>query len=535
MIGNVRLTQVARRWDAIIIGSGAGGGVAAWNLAHQGMEVLVIERGHHVPFSPPERDHLRNHRLTQYGHNVGPSLEDRRGMTAGDDPTSATWHSPLEWQYNNNAMGVGGGTSVYGAQAWRFKPEDFRMASIYGVPEGSSLADWPISYADLEPYYIEMEAELGVAGGRGGTQTWPMPPTAPTVKGQRLAAAAARLGWDTQAVPLAVNSVPYNGRPACVNCQHCVGFACPVDAKNGSQNTFLPRAIETGNVTLITDAQAVHIESVGEKVTGVRVVQRGESMVIPTDRVIVAAGAIETARLLLVSQIGNQNDQVGRNLQGHYYASAAGITPESVYDGVGPGPSVATTRWSHGNEGIIGGGMLADDFVLLPVIYAKRALPPHAPTWGDEWKNFVRDNYRRTLQVMGPIQDIPSPTSRVLISPTETDAAGMPRVVLSGTAHSESVKAQTFLLGKAKEWLTEAGAEEIWGSPSGQYLSAGQHQAGTCRMGDDPRTSVVDPGGKIHGYANIWVADTSVHVTNGGFNPFLTAMATAHRTTSHLE
>jgi choline dehydrogenase-like flavoprotein len=443
---------------------------------------------------------------------------------------NVTWHSPLDGQYNNNAMGVGGGTSVYGAQAWRFKETDFRMASHYGVPAGSSLADWPINLADLLPHYEAVENELGVSGGRGGTQSWPMPPTAPTLKGERLAAAASRLGWDTQAVPLTVNSIPYGGRPACTNCQHCVGFACPVDAKNGTQNTYIPRAIATGRAELRIGVQVVHIETTNGIVTGVTAVVGGQTQSFRADRVIVASGAIESARLLLVSEIGTAHDQVGRNLQGHYYAVAAGITPESVYDGVGPGPSVATLKWSHDNEGIIGGGMLADDFVLLPIIYAKRALPPGAPRWGQDWKDFVRENYRRTLQVMGPIQDIPTPESRVKISSSERDDAGMPRVVLAGVAHPESPRAQAFLLQKAKEWLAAAGAEQIWGGVAGRYLSAGQHQAGTCRMGDDPATSVVDAGGKVHGFANVWVTDASVHVTNGGFNPFLTAMATARRT-----
>ena len=514
-------------WDAIVIGAGAGGGVAAAILAEAGMRVLILERGHHVPNQPVDRDHLRNHRLTQYGHTVGPQLTDLRGM---ETEGSVTWHSPLDGQYNNNAMGVGGGTSVYGAQAWRFKETDFRMASHYGVPAGSSLADWPINLADLLPHYEAVENELGVSGGRGGTQTWPMPPTAPTLKGERLAAAALQLGWDTQAVPLAVNSIPYGGRPACTNCQHCVGFACPVDAKNGTQNTYIPRAIATGQAKLRTGVQVVRIETTGGVATGVTAVVGGQLQSFRADRVIVASGAIESARLLLVSDIGTAHDQVGRNLQGHYYAVAAGITPESVYDGVGPGPSVATLRWSHDNEGIIGGGMLADDFVLLPIIYAKRAMPPGAPRWGQDWKDFVRENYRRTLQVMGPIQDIPTPESRVKISSTERDDAGMPRVVLAGVAHPESPRAQAFLLQKAKEWLAAAGAEQIWGGVAGRYLSAGQHQAGTCRMGDDPATSVVDAGGKVHGFANVWVTDASVHVTNGGFNPFLTAMATARRT-----
>jgi choline dehydrogenase-like flavoprotein len=140
--------------------------------------------------------------------------------------------------------------------------------------------------------------------------------------------------------------------------------------------------------------------------------------------VVLSAGAVESARLLLLSRsehhpsgIGNAHDLVGRNLQGHYYAGAFGIHPDEVYENVGPGPSIATNRWSHSAEarsqGIIGGGMLADDFLKPPIDFWKGALPPGLQRWGLENKTWMRENYKRTLQIMGPIQDIPSPHARV--------------------------------------------------------------------------------------------------------------------------
>ena len=156
-------------FDAIIVGAGASGGIAASVLAEAGKKVLLIERGVERNYADSGwRDHLRNHRLSQYGQNTGPDKgQPRVAVTA--DGTERTM-PPHEGLYQNNAVAVGGGTLVYGMQAWRFHPVDFAMASTYGVPEGSSLADWPIGYNDLAPYYERAEWEIGVAGDAGDRQ-----------------------------------------------------------------------------------------------------------------------------------------------------------------------------------------------------------------------------------------------------------------------------------------------------------------------------------------------------------------------------
>ena len=256
-----------------------------------------------------------------------------------------------------------------------------------------------------------------------------------------------------------------------------------------------------------------------------------QRIVAEADVVIISAGAIETARLLLASQIGN--DQVGRNLQGHLYTGAYGRFEQEVWDGVGPGARVATTRWSHGNDGIIGGGMLCDDFIMLPIAFWKSARPPGTPRWGLGAKQWMRDNYRHVIDVRGPIQDIPSPEARVQLDPVVKDAFGLPVARLSGATHTESLKTAAFMRDRAADWLKAAGAAEIWGDiPTVAPLTGGQHQAGTARMGDDPALSVVDRDCRVHGFDNLYIGDASVHVTNGGFNPFLTCMALAYRTVS---
>jgi choline dehydrogenase-like flavoprotein len=537
-------------YDAIIIGAGAGGGITAAVLAEGGLNVLVLERGRNKTFAEVGRDHLRNHRLSLYGQNQGPDDNAGNPRVFVDGGGREQTVKPFEGNYHNNAMGVGGGTKVYGGQAWRFLPTDFRMASTYGVPDGSSLADWPLTYDDLAPYYERAEWEIGVSADSDlMAQHWPrrkgypMPAVPLNTQGQIFRAGAGKLGWDVFPVPLLLNSVPYQGRAACIACQQCVGFACPTDAKNGTHNTLLPRAINTGRCTLETEAMVMTIDCDGSgRVIGVTYINsEGQRVSVKAGRVVCAAGAIETARLLLHSQtsqspngLGNQGDQVGRSLQGHYYPGIMGLMAEPVWDGIGPGVNTATVKWSHGNNDgngrVIGGGMLADEFLLLPITFWKRHLPADVPRWGQANKDFMRDAFRRFVEIKGPIQDIPNPESRVTLDPQVKDKWGMPVARLSGVAHPETVRTARFMWERAREWMQAAGAVKIWGEPPGTHLSAGQHQAGTARMGNDPNTSVVDSNCRVHGHTNLFVADASVHVTNGGFNPVLTAMALAFRT-----
>ena len=554
--------MASAKYDVIIVGAGAGGGVIAGVLAEAGRRVLLLERGRSLSFKEIGRDHLRNQRLSQYGVNAGPESGHVRSAGGRAIP-------PHNGNYHNNAATVGGGTRVYGGQAWRFHPLDFQMASTYGVPEGSSLADWPVTHAELAPFYARAERELGVAGDAAAMwhlpkrqtadsrqQTaeeedaglllsahrsllsddadYPMPPILLNEQGRTVRRGAASLGWRTLPVPLAVNSVPHDGRPACIHCQHCVGFACPVDAKNGTQNTLIPRALMTGRCDLLTETMAERIEIHEGRATGITYIRlaTGERVTESAETIVVAGGAIETARLLLLS--GVENDNIGRNLQGHYYPGAAGLLPEPIWDGIGPGVTTATTEFNHGNDGVIGGGMLADDFIPLPASFWKGYTPPSLPRWGIEPKNWMRENHHRVLKIMGPVQDIPSPTARVTLDTEVRDAWGVPVVRLSGATHPETVRTSAFMFERAKEWIRACGATEIWGDAPGLGLSGGQHQAGTCRMGDDPKTSVADRHCRVHGVENLYLGDGSVHVTNGGFNPFLTIMALAYRTAEKI-
>jgi len=544
------LAGVADRYDAIVVGSGAGGGVAAEALARSGRSVLVLDAGD-WPTAAELTDHLRNARSSS-------GLDPRTGPPTAGNPRSVRIGGrtltvgPAEGAWSNNAATVAGGTRVYGAQAWRFSPEDLRMATRYGVPDGSSLSDWPIGYDDLEPYYSRAEWELGVNGAAGGdpwaghrSRDYPMAPLRNNRFGELLQDAAARIGYATVRVPLLINSGEYLGRPGCVQCAQCIGFACPVDAKNGSQNTTLARAFATGRCSILPSARAERIlTDAGGRVCGVAVVGERDGAVwrreVLAEEIVVAGGAVESARLLLSSTsdrepdgIGNNADQVGRHLQGHVYTGALGVFEEDIVDLVGPGPSVATCDFRHGTPGILGGGMLANDFVLTPAITFRHLVdtglvPPH----GRAAKAGMRDLARRIQRVVGPIQEVPMATSRVTLDPALRDRFGNRVASLSGSLHPEDVRAQAMLRDRAIEWLWAAGAsrvepERIRGTDTGP--SGGQHQAGTCRMGTDPATSVTDPLGRVWGHDNLRVADGSLLVTNGGVNPVLTILANAMR------
>lgn len=535
--------MVLKHVNAVVVGAGAGGGVVAKELACAGLSVALLERGKWYTAFDCRKDDLRNQRVSVLGCGFGPDDERYRRVTV-DETGREEIVKPSNWGYNNNAACVGSGTQSYGAMAWRFMEQDFRMRTTYGAVEGGTLEDWPISYNDLEPYYEKAEWEMGVSGDVSANifkaprkKPLPMPPLSPNAEHRLLEPVAKRLGWHPFYIPMLRNSVPYNGRGPCMRCRWCVGFACEVDAKNGTQNTVIPTAIASGNCELRTECVVKEILTDERgRATGVEYFDRHNRLQKQTaDVVVVSASATESARLLLNSKsrlypagIGNRYDWVGRNLQGHAYVGAIGLMDHEVYDDLGPGASIAICDFNHGNKGYVSGGALCNEFIRLPINFSSM-VPPDVPRWGAAHKEYMRKYYKRSIIVMGPIQEVPVFDARVQVDPVVKDFWGVLVARLSGQRHPSDLAVGGYVAGKAELWLKEAGAIKTWLLLPGRGLSGGQHQAGTCRMGNDPKTSVVDRNYRVHDVENVFVVDGSVHVTNGGFNPVLTILANAYR------
>jgi choline dehydrogenase-like flavoprotein len=534
--------------NAVVVGSGAAGGVVAKELASAGLSVVLLERGKWYTAADCRKDDLRNQRTTILGNAFGPDDEGNPRVLV-DERGRERILKPSEGGYNNNAACVGGGTFSYGAQAWRYMEKDFRMRSTYGAVAGSTLEDWPITYQDLEPYYEKAEIEIGVSGDvepnifkSPRRQPLPMPPLTPNREHEILHPAAKRLGLHPFDIPMFRNTVPYNGRGACMRCRWCVGFACEVNARSGSHNTVIPKALATGNCELRTECTVKEILTDAHgRAEGVAYFDERDALQRQTaDLVIVSCAAVESARLLLNSRsslfpqgLGNRHDWVGRNLQGHTYTGAVGLFTEDIYDDIGPGAQIAVCDYNHGNAGLVGGAMLANEFIRLPIQFIGQ-VPAFVPRWGKAHKDWVRNAYRRTVMVQGPVQEMPMFDSRIEVDARVKDRLGIPVARMSGTRHPHSLEIAKYISSRAEAWLKEAGAAQTWKKIPSPGLSGGQHQAGTCRMGNDPKTSVVNRYSQVHDVDNLYVIDGSVHVTNGGFNPALTIMANAYFASDHL-
>lgn len=534
--------------NAIVVGAGAGGGVVAKELASQGISVVLFERGDWPNYDKHINDELISQRTSVLGASYGPDhIKNPRVRIYENGHRELV--TPIKGGYGNNAACVGSGTVSYGAMAWRFMEEDFKLKSVYGHVEGSTLEDWPISYEDLEPYYEKAEWEIGVSGDDSQNpfapprqKAYPMPAFENNREGKVLSDACKRLGLNPFPIPMLRNSVPYNGRPACIRNRTCVGFACPVDGKNGTHNTVIPTAMESGICEVRVNCQVAEIISEPSgRVKGVRYFDaEGKGREQMADLVVVAGAATETARLLLNSRsekhpngLGNNRDWVGRNLQGHAYTGAQGIFDYDITDFAGPGATFGFCDFNHHNKGIIGGGLLCNEFNVLPYLFSGMR-PPGSARWGREHKAFQMKNIKRVAGLHGPIQEIPNFESRVTVDPTVKDHWGIPVVALSGERHPLDHEHCKFLSARAEEVLKEAGASYTWQRVGGKGLSGGQHQAGTARMGNDPATSVCNRYGQVHDIDNLFVADGSLLVSNGGFNPALTILAIGYWVSDYI-
>jgi choline dehydrogenase-like flavoprotein len=265
----------------------------------------------------------------------------------------------------------------------------------------------------------------------------------------------------------------------------------------------------------------------------VRLVAGGVERTVRCGRVVVSAGAVETPRLLLVSGLGGP--AVGANLHNHSFTALYGLAREPLSSFDGPGHSVATLDFVHRDGEAWGGGVLFDAPTLLPLAAAQAAGLLGQPAWGAEHKRWMRTGLPYVVGAMGIGQEVPSAHARVTADPRVTDAHGMPVARLAGDVHPATVEVRDYMAERLARWLAEVGVEGVVDFYAGRAVpAAGEHSAGTCRMGEDPATAACDRGGRVHGTANVYVADASLLPTNGSVNPCATTMANAWRVAEAL-
>ena len=554
---------------AVVVGSGAAGSVTAWELAHHGWDVTVLERGRNL------RPGLGEVRSGDLGTTY--SSDEVKGMRSFGfpdpllEPYTTRLRSEAEEGVERSAQGalgqlgaaVGGTSLHYNAKTPRFWRQDFTQLSDLGPVEGAQVADWPIGYDDLAPFYDEVEYRVGVQGDVGQmpartleqaprSRQFVMPPNPTGYAAQLLAEGASRLGYTAYPYPAAVNSREFQGRPACNSCGMCSGFGCPINARGDALVSWLNPALRTGRVRIVDRAYVDRVITTrkGHRATGVRYRDvRGREHRIDADTVVLAGSPINTARLLLLSAspkhpngLGNRSDQVGRNMMFHNFTQAAALYPYDIKplraqsttleldDLVGPftGPEVSALGVPYIAGGIVQLGS------AVPLVGAATMLAGYAG-YGLPLKKLMEAGllHARTAGSQLIHQDLPQAENRVDLDPKVTDFLGVPAARITYSPHQHE-KAAAVFLGARMQAIHQlapgaVGAAIVPMPLLNDGITYTAHLAGTARMGDDPRTSVCAASGRLHDLDNVYVADASTFPTFPGFNPTLTIMANALR------
>jgi choline dehydrogenase-like flavoprotein len=499
--------------DVVIVGAGACGSLVAWELAKRGVSVVVLEAGRRYD---PAAD------LANSEANASKIMWVEPRVYAGKDGVVP-----------KTGVGVGGGTLVWLGVMPRFHPADFRTYSTEGVG-----TDWPIGYEDLRGHYAKVELEFGVAGECGPfapeQYELPMPPHRMNWHAQLLARGAEKLGAHPFAPPVGINSVEYDGRPACIYCGWC-GSGCVTGAKATGSQVYLSRA-ERAGARVVSEAfvhRVLYDAGLG-RVTGVEYLDaNGKEHRVEGRVVVLAAHAIETPRLLLMSAnstfpdgLANSSGKVGKGLMSHPTWQVFGTFDEPVnaYKGMQMGHVMVQDYYKPDARRGYARGFVLISYMMTPITYANLS----GSFYGAEFKRFLMD-YPYTAAWWAHAEGLPSDSNTVTLDPEVKDGRGLPVARVTYEWGENDVKVAAAARDKAVEMMGASGAKKVRVG-----LNYGAHAMGSCRMGDDPRSSVVNSYGQCHDVRNLFICDTSVFVTGAGVNPTLTGMAIADRAMGNM-
>ena len=550
-------------YDVIVVGSGASGGVAAYALASKGLKVLCLEAGrmiephkdfhtHKYPFKWPYRG---NGRPGKYG-KLPQGMEwkinewtENLYTVPQDDPYALAPGAKFTW---TRLRAVGGRTLVWGRESGRFGPLDFKPKSLQdGFGE-----DWPITYEDLAPYYDKVETLIGVAGGDEEVYNSPankniLPAFRPRCGEWLIKKGAAKLGIKTVSFPLAVLSKSYDNRPACHYCGAC-NFGCDTVSRFSTLEVLFPKLQKMKNFTLRTNA-AVHsvlLDPTTGKARGVSFVDTTNNLEYEAyaKTVVLGASMVESIRILFNSRtsefpqgLANSSGTLGRYLMEHvafnsiqgYFPQLAG-RPSTNDDGPGAN-SLYIPRYNFGKKN--------DKFLrgYRFTFYTGCGMDPgpgaHLPGFGSAYKKRIKELYPAGVSIDGYGEGLPFDWNFVEIDPEGLkDRYGIPQVRFHTNAEYDHAFAmRDEMYGQMEEILKASGAEILPYEKKNPYpLGSVTHEAGGARMGDDPKTSVLDKWNRCHDIKNLLVVDAACFTSHPEKSVTLTIMALALRASEHL-
>ncbi len=492
--------------DIVIIGSGLGGSAVAWSLARSGLRVLILERGEHLPREPENADPEAN--FGQLRYRADETWLDGRGRP----------FRPGQYYF------VGGHTKFFGTAMFRFRERDF-MATMH--EDGMSPA-WPVTYAELEPWYGLAERLFQVHGAAGEDPCEP-PRSSPFPHGpvphepvmDRLSGRLLAQGLRPFHMP---SSIGLHAGGGCVRCASCDAYPCPIDAKGDAETRLLRPALAQANVTLWTGSEVLRLEteSDGRRISAAVVRRNGQEVRVTARLFVLAAGAINSAVLLLRSAsashpagLANHSGQVGRNFMNHNCTALMAIDPRHVNATRFPKTVVLNDFYEGDGEGGAALGNIQMLGKIQPVML-RGALP-----WVPEAALAYLARHSVDLYAMS--EDLPHPDSRVQLTNSG-------QIQLHW--HRTNLGTHQRLVERAKRMLRKAGFPLVLGRRFG--MDTPSHQCGTVRFGDDPATSVLDPYCRSWQHDNLYVVDAGFFPSSAALNPALTIAAQALRVGAHI-